>query len=88
MAKYKLIAGKHDDKKPGAIVELTDSQYENFKDKFEPVGKKAEVEVEEEASATQPPETGKSTEADKAPAATAGATGAGAAANSTNVKKV
>lgn len=51
MAKYRLLTGKHstaDGKnvEVGAVVELTDTQYESFGDKFEPV--KAEAPKEEE----------------------------------------
>lgn len=58
MAKYRLLTGKHstaEGKKVevGGIVELTNTQYESFGDKFEPVKDEPKEEEKLKASAPQ-----------------------------------
>lgn len=64
MAKYKLTKGKHQsidaegnrvNNVVGDIVELTDAQFESFKDKFEPFKAEVKVQVKDETPKAEDP---------------------------------
>lgn len=77
MAKYRLIAGKHTNSdgsiaKVGDLVELTATQYEAFKDKFESKDKPKPVEdeVDDEANGKDKPKEQPKTQAPVTPTQT------------------